>query len=405
MVRLSIGLFSFAMLLQAQEKITLSLSEAVNQALTENKHRIAIRQRIESSKGVELQAGLKPNLRASFLVENLRAWESPSFRLQTSPDTWGFLNQIVESGGKRERRLDLAHEQTERTSLEAELFERQLKLKVRHAYWAAAGSHRLVALAQSQHEAFGQLVENNRLKVKEGVVAEADLLRTELEQKRLEFTWRSALMEANRLTTVLWREIGVSEFKEVEFTEALEPLPPPPQEPSDRKGRPELKLLQQSVQIADANIRLQQANAKPDPLFQYGYKRTSGLDTILAGFQIDIPNRNKNQGNIAAASGERRSSELQVQAMTTQIEADVKGTWQEYRLRRRLLEESLPPMRSSSTDALRLARGAYALGGVDLLRLLDAQRVNLDIETTYIRTLIELRQAQENLEYALGVDQ
>ena len=154
MVRPSIALTGFAMLLQAQEKVTLSLSEAVNQALTENKHIIAIRQRVESSKGMELQVGLKPNLRASFLVENLRTWESPAFRLQTSPDTWGFLNQIVESGGKRERRLDLAHEQTERTSLEAELFERQLKLKVRHAYWAAAGEEPLAGSDQPSTKPF-----------------------------------------------------------------------------------------------------------------------------------------------------------------------------------------------------------------------------------------------------------
>ena len=61
-------------------------------------------------------------------------------------------------------------------------------------------------------------------------------------------------------------------------------------------------------------------------------------------------------------------------------------------------------MREQADETSRIALGAYREGGADLLRLLDAERVRIDIELLYLRTLAEYRQSMVALEAAMGVE-
>jgi outer membrane protein, heavy metal efflux system len=51
-----------------------------------------------------------------------------------------------------------------------------------------------------------------------------------------------------------------------------------------------------------------------------------------------------------------------------------------------------------------LGRAAYREGGIDLIRLLDAERNRIEIETEYARALIDLQQKAVGLQFAAGDD-
>lgn len=391
--------------LQAQ---SLTLEEAVAKALEQHQTRAALEQRQDAARAGQTQGALKPNFRLFLQSENTRFWGTPTFNYADASDNWAYVGQVIETAGKRMRRVDLAKENTARAGLDRELFDRQLKLRVRQAYWSASAATYIAAFAERQASTFQTLVDNNRLRVREGVLAEGDLIRSEIEWNRLQAIAQQAAADARRSRVLLFREMGLREIDDsvnlaTELEGALpEPAPALPVEPARRS---EYQITRQNQQVAQANLRLQKANAVPDPQLLYGYKRTAGFDTILGGVQMDLPTRNRNQGNIAAAVANQRAAEAEARQWSAQIEAEVRAARIDYDVRRQLLATTLGAMRSRATETLRLTRAAYSEGGLEILRLIDAERAYLDAEIQYARAWGELRQARAALDYALGVDQ
>jgi outer membrane protein TolC len=133
-----------------------------------------------------------------------------------------------------------------------------------------------------------------------------------------------------------------------------------------------------------------------------GYKRTSGLDTLTASVQIDLPISNRNQGAIASAQAEVRAAEAQAAAIENQIRAEIATAWTEYQARHRLILDVLRPMRERAAEIARIAQAAYMEGGVDLLRLLDAERARLDSLNMYYRALADYQQSVTSLQIVTG---
>ena len=124
---------------------------------------------------------------------------------------------------------------------------------------------------------------------------------------------------------------------------------------------------------------------------------------MLGGVQVDLPFANRNQGNIGAAEAEVRVAEASLAAVEATVKAEVRAAQSEYELRRRQLLEILRTLREHASESSKIALAAYREGGLDLLRLIDSERVRLDVEALYGRTLAEYRQSIVNLETALGV--
>jgi outer membrane protein TolC len=120
--------------------------------------------------------------------------------------------------------------------------------------------------------------------------------------------------------------------------------------------------------------------------------------------QWNLPLLNRNQGHIAAARAEIRAAESSLAATEALIRAEVRAAAAEFELRRRQLLESSRLLRAHAAESARIAQAAYREGGADLLRLLDAERVRLDTEMLYSRTLTEYRQSIAALETAMGVE-
>jgi outer membrane protein TolC len=124
----------------------------------------------------------------------------------------------------------------------------------------------------------------------------------------------------------------------------------------------------------------------------------------VAGFSLNLPLRNRNQGNIAAAAAEVSAARAELAAAQALVRAEVEAAARDYAIRRRQLAESLRPMRDQAAESARIAQAAYREGGWDLLRLLDAERLRLETELVYYRALAELRQSAAALETAMGVE-
>jgi cobalt-zinc-cadmium efflux system outer membrane protein len=162
-------------------------------------------------------------------------------------------------------------------------------------------------------------------------------------------------------------------------------------------------LAQQSIDAAKSNVRLQQANASPDFEALFGYKHTNGFSTLMGGLQIPIPVLNRNQGNIASADSSVRAAEAELAAAKALVAAEVRAAAADVNLKRRQITELFPGILKKAEESARIAEAAYREGGTELLRLLDAIRVQIEANVQYAQTLADYRRSVAALETAMGV--
>jgi cobalt-zinc-cadmium efflux system outer membrane protein len=156
------------------------------------------------------------------------------------------------------------------------------------------------------------------------------------------------------------------------------------------------------VDAAEADVKLQRANGVPDPELFAGYKRDVGTNTAYAALQIPLPLRNRNQGEIARAEVHVRIARASLEETQLAVRADIEAAEENYQRELEIVRDTLPEMRAEAKQNLQIETEAYRLGGVDLLRYLDAERTDLDVEVMAIRTLGEFHQAATRLVLATG---
>lgn len=400
-------LFPVILCVTAAAQTHLTLRDAVTTAIKDHPLLQAGTERIGAAEGLRRQAGFMPNPRLILQSENARPYGNPAFVYWRDADNFAYLQQTFETAGKRDRRVDLAGAHVRRAELERELLERQIAGRVKQAYWYAVGARRAEELLTEDLKNFQRIIEYHEVRVKEGAMAEADLIRVRLERERLLITLNSTKLEAERARIHLYREMGQTQFPAVQLVDGLEPLADPAGSAADTaqalERRPELRLARQFVEVSRNSLRLQQVSGKPNVDVLFGYKRTSGFDTMLGGVQVDLPFHNRNQGNIAAATSELKAAESSLAATEALVKAEIEAAQRDYELRRRQVSDSFNSLRSQADESARIADAAYREGGTDLLRFLDAQRIRIETQLLYFRALTDYQQSVVALDIALGV--
>ncbi len=393
-----------AHLARAQELLT--LDAAVKEAILHHPRVEAETERVAAANGMVQQAGLRPNPRLYIQSENWNVGSPIQPVASTFTDQFFYASQVLETGGKRQRRIELAQENTVAAQLDRELVTRQIAARVKMAYWAATGAQRVVDLLRDSQETFRQAITYHEIQLREGAIAEADVIRVRLEGDRVAVAVENAAREAESAQISLLREMGRGRFDKVRLVEALDRQPKPVVVNVEEAvaARPEVRLAHQAVAKAQAALRLQQAMARPDVEVLSGYKRTVGFNTFMWGVQVNLPFFNKNQGNISAASSEVRVAEAELAAVQAQVRADVELAYRDVQNRRDRLAALMAGSLQRSEESVSIARAAYREGGTDLLRLLDAERLHIEFEVQSARLRAEYQQSLVLLATALGVE-
>jgi len=394
-------------LCQAQAR--LSQEEAVNKALQSRASLKAEGERVSAAEGLKRQAGLRPNPEFQFQNENLR----PGQTYGRDVDTLAMINQPLDVLGKRTQRVAFASQVINRTQAEYDLAQWQVAQKVKLAYWSARGSQEVRDVLKTTVDNFQKIIDYHAAQLRVGAIAEQDLLRVRLEGERLNISASQAVIEANRARIELLKEMGQTDFPEVVLTEPLvfESAVIPLGVEQALAQRIEIKVARAALEQSKANAKLQDISARPDLNVTYGYKRTqlpdtaAGVNTAIVSLRVTLPTADKNQGNRIAAEAEVRRQQQLLAAAEAEVRADYYGAVQDYELRRAEFLNALQPFREHAATISGIAAAAYAEGGTDLLRLLDAERARLDAELAWARGMVEYRQSIVRLEAAEGVSQ
>jgi outer membrane protein, heavy metal efflux system len=381
----------------------LSLSEAVSFALS---HRPEIRSALDRTGAAEYlqkQAGLIPNPRIFLQSEDLR---SSHFNFWQDSETFAYAAETLETSGRRAGRIATATQQLESSRLQTEQLRVQIALRVRQAYWTTLSAQRLAQLYREDSDYFRQIISYHQARFHEGKLAEVDLLRVRLEGERVHAAEARAQLESERALLNLEREMASPHRADWSLSESFEALDPPaPTQPGvdPSLSRVEGQAAHQAIDAARASLQLQKASGRPDLEALAGYKRNLGDDTALVGLQWNLPIFDRNQGAVAAAAADTRAADQDYLAVRQQLFAQLSIAQREYDLDREQYLKTFQPLRDQAVEISDISRAAYNEGGLDLLRLLDAERVRIEAEVSWVQALENYHQSVVSLEYAEGV--
>lgn len=397
-----LSILALALVVPAIAQTTLTLDEAVRTSLGRRPDLKAAEARVSAAQGRKTQAGLFANPRLIFQVENLRG---SNFDYGNDADSFAYLSQVIETSGRRGNRIAVGEANLGRSQLEEEQVRREIGFRVREAYWLALGVQFARDLYEQNDSYFKQIVEYHEARLKEGKIAEVDVLRVRLQAEQIHAALENAQLDVEKAQLLLAREMGVVTSGPWQLTEHFDQL----EEPRSVKGAVpstlvESRLAAQDLAAARANLGLERAVGRPDLDAIFGYKRTSGLNTAIAGLQLNLPIFDRNQGARAAAQAETLAAQRNLEATNMRLDSEAALARKEYEARLRQARDIFAPMHQQADQISDISRSAYREEGLDLLRLLDAERFRVEAQLAWLRALTDYHKSVVNLERAEGVE-
>ncbi len=386
---------------RAQAPVTrLTLAEAIDLAVRENASLRAKEFEFRATQANEITAGLRPNPTASYSAEQFGAKGGDTQHT-------AILGQTIETGGKRQRRIESARAASRVTGFELADVRRQVVFHVRKAFTDIQVAQASIALAEQNLKTLDDVERIQRFRAERGDISELELLRIQVQRFAFERDAADA-RQALRAGKIALRAVTgpdrVAEDVEIagdldyrEFTRSRADL-----EQAALANRPDIRAAEAARERARADHNLARANASWDFTPQLEYQRIGADNTI--GFGVSLPLRifDRNQGEIARTRAEIDRADAQRDATVVQALSEISAalsTLTSEREKVRMLREVYLPKAQQARDTVEFA---YRRGGVSLLDFLDAQRTYRETTQEHLRALGNYLTAIDQLEAAVG---
>jgi cobalt-zinc-cadmium efflux system outer membrane protein len=401
-----------ATLAQTAQTRQLTLNDAIERARQHHPLIIAAKQRVAIAEAERLESGLRPNPSLTVSGENFPLGQAPKgFDFGSGLDWFAIYTQTFETGGKRRLRISLAEHNLEAARSEASAVERSAIYEVKAAYQRVANARLRLELLRENHNNLNQLAGMNEIRVKEGYTAEGDLIKARLETKRVEFQMRKVNLEYERSRIELLRAMGASSFDDGDFSfvvaEEADYQPAALDMPSLREAAmrlPQMQAAQARVERAESLMRLEVARVRPDITASFGYKRNGPDNALFAAVSAPLPIYNRNQAQIARAQAEVEVARAELRHTQNTILAELAAARRAVELNQKQVESMRAEFLSLADESQSVSLAAYREGAVDLLVLLDAQRVRSQAQEFYFQALYDYQLAVHELERAAGIE-
>lgn len=379
---------------------------------------LAARQRLAIAEGRLRQAALRPNptLEAEYGSPRLLGGEAEL-------DFSAGVSQIFELGDKRGKRVAVARLELNQVRAEVVALERRFAAEIRQNYTSVLAAARQLDVLEKLVAADDEIVRVTQARLSEGDVAPLDLNLVRVESDRL----RIQIIQAkNDLDTAL---LNLKILIGAEVAETLQLAPQPERPPRLDLGLSELTAialkersdLQAAVigeQLGAARINLAKSAAVPNVAASVRFSRNKSITDLPAeaggglatdtdneltfGVSIEIPIFNRNQGEIASATGEKLQAIKTREFLESSIKRDVAVGYRKYRAAAEALVLFSTQILPRSEENLRTVRAAYGLGEFSVFEVVSEQRRLTENVTGYNQALRDYYNALTELETALG---
>lgn len=342
------------------------------------------------------EAGRLPNPAFEFRQEN---WFSGVPRDTLPLDTFAEVTQLVEIGGKRDARRGVAAAQAGLHEAGTGLTQLALTREVSRTYLEALRHRERQRTLATQAADLAEMVRVMERRVAVGTAAEADLLKLRTEEARASLDQVRSDLAAQLALAALGARLDLDPS-----LDALELPAVPPLVTTDFEAalsrRPDLAMARGAVDLAEQALDLEQARRLPDPSVNGGLKRTVGVNTAQFTLSMPLPLFNRNNLARVVAAGEVRAAEFALAAAARRARGELVAAREAASRLTARARDVRATLVQPALGAREAARAAFGAGALDVIRLVDAERVATeaalvatDLEIDAVEAAIETRLA------------
>jgi len=385
----------------------LSLGQAVALALLRSPDLAAFAWQVRAREARVIQAGAHPNPELRLSVEELGTNRE---EITGGEQTTIQLGQLVELGGKRSARTQVASRKRDVAGWDYEIKRINVLGRVSHSFIEVLSAQSRVALAEETVRLADQSAAVVSERVKGGKASPVEETKATVAlataQIGLDRT-RRELQAARRALSGTWGSTTPHFKTAVGDLNSIPPVPDLEQIRQMLTGNPELALWAAEVSLRQATVELEEAERVPDLTLSGGYKHYSvsaGEDasTYLVEVSIPLPLFNRNRGGIQAArhqavksEEQRRSAEIRLGIALAESHNALSAAYS----RVTALRDTVLPGAQSAFDAV---SEGYRLGRFGLLDVLDSQRTLFEARHEYLQAATDYHKAVVDVERLIG---
>lgn len=379
----------------------MTLRTALSLALYNNPGLRAFSWEVRAREARALQAGLPPNPEISFEVEDFGG--TGSVEGFNGTETTILLSQLIPLGGKLSKRKKVASLNTNLAMWDYEsrrinvLTETTISfLKVLAAQEEYTLEMEFVDLAERVHSVVSERAREGEISPIQEKMSQVALsgAKIKLEQSR------RRLQASKRILSSMWNG-GESGFDQVAGDLfSIFPIPSFHSLKALLSENPEIARWSSEIEERRAAIKLEKANAVPDPFISGGYRHISERNdnAFVVGLSIPIPVLNRNQGAIAEAKRRLNKAVEQQQNAETLINKALAEAYESLSVsydEAMILKDTVLP---EAESAYELIFDGYQEGEFPLLNVLVAQKAVFDAKLQYINALLSYHSSVANVE-------
>lgn len=387
----------------------LTLGDAFDRATRQNLELATARLRRAVSQAAIRTAGQLPNPSIIFNAARDTPHESLLF------------DQQFDVNGKRHRRVDLARQQDVLVGIEMDTLVRQVRKRVRAAYFAAARA-RATTDQQQRTLALAQSIYNiAKARFDAGEIPQLEVLQAELELARAQTDFTVAHQHEKVAESDLNSLLNEPSESRWDFGAPLETAPPAfslnDLVTRAYGGNADLTHLAQEIKVEQARMNSLRAERIPSLGIQAGADFNSPAgppDPVThssGGFKIGgrgqitvpVPIFARNQGEISQSLASTRVLESQVAMSRRAVSSRVEAIYYEWATRQTQVDLYRRTLVPSAQRLENLMEESYRAGRATLINVLDAQRNVQQVQRDYLDALLALQNAFSDLEEVVGV--
>lgn len=384
---------------------TLLLARAI--ALAEERHPDLAAARLESQAAGSLvsQAGAPPNPSISFESENFggrdgqEGFKAAEYTVQ--------IEQTIELGGKRGRRVKVARAAKQLSDLDLEACRLDIRAETSRRFIGVLGAQERESLARDNVALAEHFVKAVGARVESGKVAPMELEKAHvlLAQKRVELEQAGGdLRTARIMLAAQWGSASPAfDLAEGDLA-ALPSVPPLKDLETHLAANPDVARWSVESQRAESALSQERRTAVPDLTIAAGIRRANetGSDTFVAGVSLPLPVFDLNRGNIRAATSSLAKVGQQRRSALLKGSADLAAAHQlltTASFKAAALKDGVLPRVKAVLEAV---QSGYSQGKYSYLDVIDAQRTLIESKAEYLESLISAHTAMADLERAAG---
>ena len=383
----------------------LTLREALALALAHNPDLATFAWDARIGEARTLQAGLRPNPQLGIEVEDV--FGTGDFSGVREAQTTLQLSQVIELGGKRKARSDVAAQASAITKSAYDLKRVEVLGEVAQRFIQVVARQHALDLALTNRQLAEDALRTIQERVKAGKGAALEERKAQVALARGEILVEGAnheLQAARKTLSASWRN-DQPLFDRAEADLFVHKPVPAFREIVNRvSSSPEIARWVSEKKLREAEVKLADARRVPDVTVGGGVRRLSGPDdtTFVLGLSMPLQLFDRNQGGKAEARALLGKAEAEQKAAEVRLGLVLLGLYEEMVHDTHIMDAVQKEILPKAEEALAISREGFAQGRFSYLEVLDAQRTIFEVKQEYIQAATSYHQFLVEMERLIG---